>query len=70
MIASQWKVDDASTGVLIGKLFEQVIAEEQAGREVDYAKALRGAQKAVKDDPSNKWSDPFYWAPFILIGLN
>lgn len=69
VIASQWQVDDISTGRLVGTFFEEILKGEQVG-DVDYAAALRKAQLAVKNDEENDWLDPFYWASFILIGTN
>ncbi len=66
VIASQWKVEDESTGRLIGKLFEQLITADENHEPLNYARALRNAQLAVKSNP--KWADPYFWAPFVLIG--
>lgn len=66
VVASQWAVDDESTAVLIGHFFRHIAGEESQGRRVDYARALRDAKLAVRRDP--RWSDPYFWAPFVLIG--
>jgi CHAT domain-containing protein len=67
VVASQWAVDDASTAVLMGAMFEQVVAARRAGRTVDFAKALREAKLRVRSRP--EWSDPYHWAPFVLTGV-
>jgi CHAT domain-containing protein len=60
VIASQWKVDDAATGSLMGRFYGAV----QSGKRLD--DALRSAALAVQKDP--RWSRPRYWAAFQLIG--
>jgi CHAT domain-containing protein/Flp pilus assembly protein TadD len=68
VIASQWSVADESTAVLIGTFF-RMIAEGQGGGQIDYSAALRRAQIAVRNHPDHpEWSDPFFWAPFVLTG--
>ena len=66
VVASQRTVDDASTATLIGAFFRQVADAEEAGRRIDYALALRDARREVRGQ--ERWSAPFYWAPFILTG--
>ncbi len=66
VVASPWAVDDESTAVLMGHFFSRIAQQEREGRRVDYAGALRDAKLKVRQDP--RWSDPYYWAPFILIG--
>ncbi|RMF62633.1 MAG: CHAT domain-containing protein [Calditrichaeota bacterium] len=33
---------------------------------MNYARALRDAKLAVRS--KKQWADPFYWAPFVLVG--
>jgi CHAT domain-containing protein len=66
VVASQWAVDDASTAALIGEFFRQVITEDTEGRQVEYAVALRDAKLAVRNQ--EQWSNPYFWAPFVLTG--
>ena len=66
VIASQWAVDDESTAILMGHLFRRIAAQERRGERVNYARALRDAKLAVRRE--SKWADPYFWAPFILIG--
>lgn len=67
VVASQWAVDDASTAVLMGAFFEAIARAEHAGQPVDYARALRDARRLVRAD--EPWSAPYYWAPFVMIGM-
>lgn len=68
VVASQWAVNDASTAVLIGAFFEAVVEAERAGVPVDYARALRDAKRRVRQE--SNWQNPYFWAPFILIGTS
>jgi len=59
VVASLWPVDDAATAVLITAFYKNM-------RTMDTAEALRQAQLAVKADP--KYSHPFYWGAWVLVG--
>jgi len=60
LLATLWKVDDASTS----KLMEIFYRNWKSG--MSKAEALRGAQEAVKG--MKGYEHPYYWAPFIMIG--
>lgn len=60
VLASQWAVKDQSTGLMMQIFFRAL----KNGK--DHALALREAQLAVRKN--DVWSDPRFWAPFILIG--
>jgi CHAT domain-containing protein/TolA-binding protein len=62
VIASLWKVNDQSTRVLMTEFYSQL----KAGR--SRATALRAAQLQLIRGSKSDYSDPFFWAPFILIG--
>ena len=66
VVASQWAVEDLSTAKLMGHFFRAIAAAEQAGRPVDYVIALRDAKRAVRQEAA--WSQPYFWAPFVLTG--
>lgn len=66
-VASLWPVDDASTAVLMGDFYRRLAAAETAGREPDYARALRDARLALRR--SQEGAAPRFWAPFILSGV-
>jgi CHAT domain-containing protein len=60
MVASQWKVESASTtGVMVG--LHRRLAESES-----IASALRQAQIDVMRTP--RYEHPFYWASFVLLG--
>lgn len=59
-VASQWKVADESTAELMATFYRHLGAGENK------AEALRQAQLHLLR--SRKYSHPFFWSPFILIG--
>ncbi|MCU1350753.1 MAG: Tetratricopeptide 2 repeat protein, partial [Acidobacteria bacterium] len=60
MVASQWKVESASTtGVMVG--MHRRLADSES-----IATALRQAQIDVMKTP--RYEHPFYWASFVLLG--
>jgi CHAT domain-containing protein len=73
VVCSHWNVDDASTAELIGSFFERIAnavrkKPDSASNDINipYATALHEAQLKVRSQP--KWSAPYYWAAFNLIG--
>lgn len=59
IIVSLWKVSDQSTSDLMIDFYSQ-------NQEVEYALPLRTAKlNLLKNE---KYAEPYYWAPFILIG--
>jgi CHAT domain-containing protein/tetratricopeptide (TPR) repeat protein len=58
VIASLWKVDDKSTGLLMERFYTHL----QAG--MGKAEALRQAQLDVREEYPN----PYYWSAFVLSG--
>jgi CHAT domain-containing protein len=60
MVASQWKVESASTtGVMVG--LHRRLAQQET-----IAAALREAQIDIMRTP--RYEHPFYWASFVLLG--
>jgi len=60
MIASLWQVEDDSTAHLMLEFYRHLLAGQ--GK----AESLRLAQLSVRQQ--SKWSNPYYWAGFELIG--
>jgi len=58
VLASLWRVDDASTAALMGALYRH-LAQGLAPEE-----ALRLAQAGLRADP--RWRAPYHWAGFYL----
>jgi CHAT domain-containing protein len=59
VLASLWSVSDDATEMLMTKFYQGV-------GKADARQSLRAAQIAVLKDP--RFSHPFYWAPFNLVG--
>lgn len=60
VISSLWKVDDKATKELMALFYSELHAGKSP------AAALRSAQSTLARDPY--WSNPYYWAAFILQG--
>ncbi|MCP4699378.1 MAG: CHAT domain-containing protein [Gammaproteobacteria bacterium] len=58
-VASLWSVNDEATSHLMLEFYRQL-----QNHDLSKAKALQNAQRKLLQD----YGDPFYWAPFLLIG--
>jgi len=65
VVASHWSVADQSTADLMASFFGNIVANPQSPS-IDYAAALRNARLQVKRESAS--SEPYFWAPFVLIG--
>jgi CHAT domain-containing protein len=68
VLATLWKVDDASTAAFMQRFYAS-----RGGPRVNKAEALRAVQLAMlegrlKPLDRGDWSEPFHWAPFVLMG--
>jgi CHAT domain-containing protein len=63
VLATQWPVADRSTASFMSR-FYRLQVEDNMSR----AKALALTQREFIKGGSRAWSDPFVWAPFVLIG--
>jgi len=61
IMATLWDVRDRSTAVFMRLFYEAVLQRHEPPQA-----ALRSAQLAMREDP--RWSDPYYWAPFVMVG--
>ena len=70
VVASQWTVDENSACIFAEEFLRQVAEDWKAGKMCNYAAAMAAARQEIRDDTEHpKWAgDPFYWAPFVLIG--
>ena len=59
---SLWSVADKSTADLMTDFYRRLLSSEGSAS----SSALRGAQLAMIS--GKKYSAPFYWAPFVLVG--
>jgi CHAT domain/Tetratricopeptide repeat len=60
LLVSLWKVNDPATAALMQAFY----TARQAG--ADKALALRQAMTQIQQDP--RWSHPYYWGAFVLVG--
>ncbi|OCR02766.1 hypothetical protein BCD67_18045 [Oscillatoriales cyanobacterium USR001] len=60
-MASLWYVSDEATAFLMTKFYEEL-----AKNDMTKAETLRRAQQALLQD--KKFSHPYYWAAFVLVG--
>lgn len=60
VVATLWQVDDKATRILVKKFYENL-------KTMDKLSALQQAQLYLKSQPG--YEDPYYWAPFQLIGF-
>ena len=58
MVASLWDVDDRTTAFLMDAFYARL------SEQPDIAQAMAHAMRSARE----RWDNPFYWAPFILIG--
>jgi CHAT domain-containing protein/tetratricopeptide (TPR) repeat protein len=76
VVATLWAVDDASVGLLMATFYKLWVTTPG----ITKAEALQQAQlallhgtidssvSAAQQRPVSEYANPFYWAPFILIG--
>jgi CHAT domain-containing protein len=67
VVASQWPVDDNAACEFATTLLSKVAADWKAGDPCNYAAAMIAARQTLRLRPDRR-GDPFYWAPFVLIG--
>ena len=63
IIVSLWQVADASTSKLMIEFYKYNLSNEHHG----YNSALRQAKLMLLN--SEEYNRPYYWAPFILVGM-
>ena len=61
VMVSLWSVSDASTSTLMEEFYKNLVKKKLSKTD-----ALRKAQLTMLKD--EKYSHPFYWAPFVLLG--
>jgi CHAT domain-containing protein/tetratricopeptide (TPR) repeat protein len=65
-VCSHWNVNDESTAELMGTFFENITVAPGGNNPISYAAALKKAKLDVRN--ASKWSSPYYWAAFVLVG--
>lgn len=61
VLASLWSVDDRATAIFMARFYQALLRDK-----LPPSAALRRAQNEIRKD--GRWSDPFYWSAFSLIG--
>jgi CHAT domain-containing protein len=63
-LATLWKVDDEGTAELMIRFYQHL-----KDTTISKAEALRRAQRSfIEQTEGSKFREPYYWAPFILVG--
>jgi len=61
IVASLWRVPDSATAALMERFYQAMLT-----RHLTAADALRSAQESIRAE--RRWSAPYYWAGFTLLG--
>ena len=64
MLVSHWAVSDEATSRLMQETFAQIESAKVETRAV----ALQSAMRTLRTADNGRFSDPRYWAPFMLVG--
>jgi CHAT domain-containing protein len=60
-LGTLWQVNDNATSIFMAEFYQQL-----ATSKVSKAEAIRNAQLALLQ--SREYKNPFFWAPFVLVG--
>ena len=60
VLSTLWAVDDEATAALMERFYRRFLRGEAPSR------SLQEVQRELLG--SRQWSDPFYWAPFTMVG--
>jgi CHAT domain-containing protein len=63
LVVSRWNVNDRSTSELMQSFYQQMAGGESR------AAALRKAKQRLLNSERKAYHHPYYWAPFVLVGL-
>ena len=61
VVASLWPVRDEATAELMARFYRGLLADG-----LSPAAALAAAQRSIRAE--RRWADPYFWAPFVLLG--
>ncbi len=67
VVAALWRLDDEAAAELVGAFARAAAADDAPGPRADYARTLREAKRRLRSEAA--WSDPHFWAPFVLTGV-
>ncbi len=66
VLANQWRVDDDASAWLIGAFFQELASSPESDP-YRFTAALHAAKRRTRE--TSQRTHPYFWAPFILIGL-
>ena len=66
VVASNWLVDDEAAASLTSYLCGGIARDVKNGISPNYAIRLQAAKRYVR--AQQKWSSPYYWGTFVLVG--
>ncbi|MEM8944462.1 MAG: tetratricopeptide repeat protein [Planctomycetota bacterium] len=66
VVASSWLVDDEAAASIVSVFCSSIARAKAKGEKPDYAKALHEAKRWARKQ--SKWSNPYYWGTFVLVG--
>jgi CHAT domain-containing protein len=61
VMVSLWSVSDISTATLMGEFYKNLVIKN-----LDKTNALRKAKLTMLKN--EKFANPYYWAPFVIVG--
>lgn len=61
LVMSLWKVDDEATQILMTDFYKNIASGQKMHD------AFVSAQKHLKETQNGKFSDPYYWAAFVML---
>jgi CHAT domain-containing protein/tetratricopeptide (TPR) repeat protein len=67
VLATIWRVDDESTAAFMKEFYRRMAAEGATKADALRAVQLDLIEGRIRRSAAQLWSDPFYWAPFILM---
>lgn len=68
VLTTDWQVADDASAHLVFVFVDSILKPQNA--EVDYVTALREAKLRIRTDGDHpEWKHPYYWAPFVMIGV-
>ncbi len=66
VVASSWLVDDEAAASIVSVFCSYIAQAKAKGEKPDYARALHEAKRWARKQ--SKWSNPYYWGTFVLVG--
>jgi len=61
VLSTLWSISDEGTNIFMQKFYQRFLNKKSAQL------ALKETQDELKN--SEQWQDPFFWAPFVMIGI-